>query len=147
MASLYKRENGIWWVSHTHKGRRERSSLETTDYATAKARLNDWIATRVAAKWRDQGRIKFEDAAIRFTDEFVARKSVATQKRYAISIGALGDLFVGMTLDDIDKAEISKFERQRLTQGVETRQSSATSCCSRRCSTGPSSRGWSTSTQ
>ncbi|MFM9938234.1 MAG: tyrosine-type recombinase/integrase [Hyphomicrobiaceae bacterium] len=118
MASIYQRENGVWWASHTYKGRRERKSLETTDRALAKERLNDWLARRVQAKWSDQQGVKFEVAAERFTKEFIVRKDPGTQKRYAISLGVLGECFLGMALADIDKPEISKFEHYRLGQGV-----------------------------
>ena len=80
MASLYQRENGIWWASHTHKGKRQRHSLETTDHAVARERMMQWVAVRVGDRWGDAAKIPFDTVVEKFVTDHMRRKKASTAK-------------------------------------------------------------------
>lgn len=108
MATVYKRGK-LWWIRFQWRGKEIRKPAKTTSKADAQALLTD---TRREYRRLDVGgkpRTKFEDAMVRFDNDYMPSLRQSSARRYTSSLSVLLDHFEGKYLDEINAASISRF--------------------------------------
>lgn len=117
MATIYRRGKQ-WWGRVQREGKDRREPLETTSEAVARKRLKEWLERLDLAAWGGKPRKTFDDAMVRFIQEYLPTKRPKTRTRYLCSIDALTPSFEGLFLDEIRSAKLGDFETTRRRQGA-----------------------------
>lgn len=119
MASIFKQSGSKYWYGRVViNGRTIRESLETTSKSVAERRLKKWVNAKKDQKWGEYGDKSFDDAAIKFTADYMPSLKPSSRKRYDVSIDNLARYFEGVLLKDINHENMFNFEQGRLKEGV-----------------------------
>ena len=116
MATIYQREGGTWWATHTFRGKRERVSLDSKNQAVARERMIKWVAEREGNRWGDAPTITFDEGTELLQAEHFPRKKPKTRARYKTSLIALAGSFEGDPLVEIDEVSLEQFVAKRLDE-------------------------------
>jgi integrase len=117
MANIYWRK-GWAWARATVKGVERREALGTCSKAEAQERFEQFvakIAAEKASKW-ERRKTPFREAVRVFTEDHLPTLEPASQKRYLQSLLILTPHFEGATLQDISRADLTKFVAARRKQ-------------------------------
>lgn len=117
MASTYLR-NGIWWGRVQVDGRDLRRSLGTRSKAEARKRLDAWLSEVDRVRHGGRPRMTFDQAALRFVAEHLPQLRTASARRYGVSLLQLAPFLEGVALEDIGRAQLSRFETARRAAGA-----------------------------
>ena len=119
MANIYWR-NGWAWARATVKGVERREPLGTRSKAEAQDRFEQFVAKIAAereSKWTKQ-KTPFRKAVKIFTEDHLPTLQPSSQARYLLSLISLAKQFEEINLQDISRADLSKFMASRRREGV-----------------------------
>lgn len=119
MAKVYWR-NGWAYARAQVKGVERRKALGTHIATEAEVRFRAWISeieSERQSKWTGK-ETSFRDAVRVFTDDHLPTLARNSQARYLTSLIVLSPQFEGTTLQQISKADLTKFVSDRRRSGV-----------------------------
>ena len=108
------RRGAVWWGRVQVRGRDIRRSLRTSNRATAKKRLKEWLDEMEHIAFHGDARHKWQDAVTRYTTDVLpgnVKRSTAT--RYLCSLRQVDPVLRGKFLDEIGPREIAKIAHRK----------------------------------
>ncbi len=121
MPQNLKLRGNVWWFRKRVQGKDQEISLETDNLGVAKARrdrLLQELREQGGARWGENRRHTFNDAAERFGKEHFKTLKDTSRVRYIVSISNLLKIFDNVPLCEISSVKLGEFEQRRRCEGV-----------------------------
>ena len=121
MPQNFKLRGNVWWFRKRVQGKDQEISLETDNLGVAKARrdrLLQELREQGGARWGENRRHTFNDAAERFGKEHFKTLKDTSRVRYIVSISNLLKIFDNVPLCEISSVKLGEFEQRRRCEGV-----------------------------
>jgi integrase/recombinase XerD len=115
--NLYQRDNGIWYARATVGGEEHRKSLQTRDRREAVRRRNKWL--KELSPYHGTTRHTYMEAVAEWIEASHKQLKPKTRKRYAQSLTVLEPHFGALFWDQVTKAALQQFMKERLSAGTE----------------------------
>lgn len=113
---LWLRENGVYWLRATVKGRKYRESLRTTDVKQARKLRDKRLEEIRSARYHNEVRITWKDAVVRWSAHAKRQISERTMQRYLCSIELATPILGSYNIDKIDGRAIVELISYRSRQ-------------------------------
>lgn len=113
---LWLRENGIYWLRATVKGRKYRESLRTSDVKQARKLRDKRLEEIRSARYHNEVRITWKDAVVRWSAHAKRQISERSMQRYLCSIEMATPILGSYNIDKIDGRAIVELISYRSRQ-------------------------------